>query len=62
MHRDHLSTSNTSHPADRWGRLAATAQLAAMAGVWLAVLPLTPIYAGGVWAGRALKRRLGQGV
>lgn len=57
MQRDHLSTSHPSTPSDGWGRLAAVAQLTAMAGVWLAVLPLAPVYAGGVWASRALKRR-----
>ncbi|MDP1641144.1 MAG: hypothetical protein Q8L59_03055 [Phenylobacterium sp.] len=36
----------------------AGAQLAGVLGVWLAVLPIIPIYAGGAWAGQTIKRRL----
>ncbi len=60
MHPHHLSSARGPGRADSLGQLTAGAQLAGMVGLWLAVLPLVPLYAGGVWAGRACRRRLVQ--
>ncbi|MAK82964.1 MAG: hypothetical protein CMJ17_13990 [Phenylobacterium sp.] len=58
MHPDQLSSARPPQRGDGLGQLAAGAQLVGMVGLWLAVLPAIPLYAGGVWAGRAVKQRL----
>jgi hypothetical protein len=60
MHPDPLSSANRRRPGDGGGQLIAGVQLLGLVGVWLATLPIIPLYAGGVWAGRAVKRRLAQ--
>lgn len=43
--------------ADTWGPLIGGLHFAGLAGVWLVLLPLAPLYVGAAYAGAALKRR-----
>ena len=58
MHPDHPSFADPRPPGEGLRQLWAGAQLAGLLGVWLAVLPIIPLYAGGAWAGQTIKRRL----
>jgi len=60
MHPEPLSPVKTRRRAGDGGQLLAGVQLAGLVGVWLLTLPVVPLYAGGVWAGRAVKRRFAQ--
>ena len=58
MHPDRPSFANPRPPGEGLRQIWAGAQLAGLLVVWLAVLPIIPLYAGGAWAGQAIKRRL----
>lgn len=60
MHPDPLSPVTTRRPVDAGGQLMAGVQLLGLVSVWLVTLPIVPLYAGGAWAGRVVKRRLVQ--
>lgn len=56
MHPGRPTPSISPRAAEDLGRLAAGAQLAAVVSAWLLLLPVVPIYAGGVWASEAIRR------
>lgn len=58
MHPDRPSFAKPGPPGEGLRQIWAGAQLAGVLGVWLAVLPIIPLYAGGAWAGQTIKRRL----
>jgi hypothetical protein len=40
------------------GQGEAAARLIGLISMWLVILPVVPIYAGGAWVSRAVRRRL----
>lgn len=58
MHPDRPSFANPRPPGEGLRQIWAGAQLVGVLGIWLAVLPIIPLYAGGAWAGQTIKRRL----
>jgi|GEM_PF-2332176 len=58
MHPNRSTSATDPRRSRDLGQLAAAAQLVGMVSVWLALAPVIPVYAGGVWAGQVVRRRL----